>query len=104
MHSLNGCLQTFCTLNWNYTFNNEVPVHSTSITLKGFAILTTSLSSLCCIALMFHEKILKIPKGIIRNRKSKDIQQMTDIKRINGQTTIYKTLHRKLKIEQHESY
>jgi len=29
---------------------------------------------------------------------------MTIIKRTKGQTTIYKTLHRKLKIEQHEPH
>jgi len=29
---------------------------------------------------------------------------MAEIKRTKGQTTIYKTLHTKLKIEQHESH
>ena len=42
-------------------------------------------------------------KVVIRINKSKD-RQHNDHKRIKGQTTIYKTLHRKLKIEQHEPH
>jgi len=42
-------------------------------------------------------------KVVIRNRKWKrTYNTMTKRKRTKGQTTIYKTLHRKLKIEQHE--
>jgi hypothetical protein len=37
-------------------------------------------------------------KGVIR--KSTD-NAMTKLKRINGQTTVYKALHRKLKIKHH---
>jgi hypothetical protein len=35
-------------------------------------------------------------KGVIRRRKSQDIQYNVQIKNTKGQTTIYKTLHRKL--------
>jgi hypothetical protein len=43
-------------------------------------------------------------KGVLRTRKSvkKTVNTMAKRKRINGKTTIYKTLLRKLKIEQHE--
>jgi len=41
-------------------------------------------------------------KGVIRRRTSKDRQCKCQHKK--GQTTIYKTLHRKLKIEQHEHH
>ena len=41
-------------------------------------------------------------KGVIRICKSKDRQHNGQKKK--GQTTIYKTLHKKLKIEQHESH
>jgi len=43
-------------------------------------------------------------KGILRTRKSvkKTVNTMAKRKRTNGKTTIYKTLLRKLKIEQHE--
>ena len=41
-----------------------------------------------------HKKSLKMPTGVVRNRKSKK-----DIERTKEQTTIYKTLHRKTKIE-----
>jgi hypothetical protein len=45
-------------------------------------------------------------KRIVRDRKSKTDRQHNGQKRksTNGQTTIYKTLHRKLRIEQHESH
>ena len=40
-------------------------------------------------------------KGVMRIRKSKkDRQRNVQMKMTKGQTTIYKTLHRKLKIEQ----
>ena len=35
-------------------------------------------------------------KGVIRRRKSQDSQYNVQIKNTKGQTTIYKTLHRKL--------
>ena len=38
-------------------------------------------------------------KGVIRSRESKDRQYNGKKKKDKGQTTIYKTLHRKLKIE-----
>ena len=44
------------------------------------------------------EEVFEDTKGVIRIRKSK----MAKRKSTNGQTTICKTLHRKLKIEQHE--
>jgi len=42
-------------------------------------------------------------KGVIRSRKSKKDWQYNDQKK-KRQTIIYKTLHRKLKIEQHEPH
>jgi hypothetical protein len=42
-------------------------------------------------------------KGVIRLHKSKKDNTMTKRKRAKGQTMIYKTLHRKIKIEQNES-
>jgi len=41
-------------------------------------------------------------KGVFRSRNSKDRQH--NGKKKKGQTTIYKTLHSKLKIEQHEPH
>ena len=41
-------------------------------------------------------------KGVIRSRKSKNKQYNGQKKRTKGQTMIYKTLHRKLKIEKHQ--
>jgi hypothetical protein len=38
-------------------------------------------------------------KWVIRRRESKDRQYNGKKKKVKGQTTIYKTLHRKLKIE-----
>ena len=47
----------------------------------------------------------KDTKGVDRNRKSKkDKQHSGKRKSRKGQTTIYKTLHIKLKIEQHEPH
>jgi Holliday junction resolvase-like predicted endonuclease len=45
-------------------------------------------------------------KGVIRIRKSRKDRHNTMAKRqkTTKQTTIYKTLHRKLKIEQHEPH
>jgi hypothetical protein len=43
-------------------------------------------------------------KGEIRSSKSKDRQHNIQMKRTKWQATIYKTLHRKLKIEQDESH
>ena len=42
--------------------------------------------------------------GVIRSRKWKKEKNNTMVKRkrTKGQTTIYKTLHRKLKVEQHD--
>ena len=53
---------------------------------------------------IFYSKSMKIPKGKLEDL----IPRMTDNtmakrKRTKGQTTNNKTLHRKLKIEQHES-
>ena len=45
------------------------------------------------------KKCLKIPKGILRNRKLKDRHYNGQQKRTKGQTMIHKTLHRKLKIK-----
>ena len=45
-----------------------------------------------------------IYKGVIRNKSKKDRQHTGQKKIAKGQTTIYKTLHRKLKIYQHEPY
>jgi hypothetical protein len=43
-------------------------------------------------------------KGEIRSSKSKDRQHNIQMKRTKWQATIYKTLHRKLKIEQDEPH
>ena len=52
-----------------------------------------------------NKKRLKTPKGQSEsvNRRRTD-NTRPKIKRETGQTTIYETLHRKLKIEQHESH
>jgi len=42
-------------------------------------------------------------KGVIRSRKSKKNRQYNGQTK-NRQTTIYKTLHRKLKTEQHQPH
>jgi hypothetical protein len=47
---------------------------------------------------------LKDVKGVVRNCKSWNRQKVTKIKRTNIQIMINKTLHRKKKIEQHETY
>ena len=49
-----------------------------------------------------QEGLLEDTKEVIRIRISKKYNTMTKRKRTKGQTTIYKTLHRKLKMEQHE--
>jgi hypothetical protein len=41
-------------------------------------------------------------KGVIRRRKSKEDRQYNGQIKDKGQTTIYKTIHRKLKNEQHK--
>ena len=43
-------------------------------------------------------------KGEIRKRISKKYKTMAKRKRTKGQRTIYKTLHRKQKMEQHEPH
>ena len=43
-------------------------------------------------------------KEINKSRKSKDRQTDNDIAKDKEQTTIYKALHKKLKIEQHEPH
>ena len=50
-----------------------------------------------------NKKSLKIPKvcPITANKRS-ICKTMAKIKRTKGQTTVYKSLHRKLQIEQHE--
>jgi hypothetical protein len=45
---------------------------------------------------------LEDTKGVIRIRKSKD--RRNNDQKETGQTTIYKTLQRKLKIEQHKPH
>jgi len=47
--------------------------------------------------LKYNKKEFEDTKGIIRIHKSKDRQPMARRKRIKGQTTINKTLHRKLR-------
>jgi hypothetical protein len=49
-----------------------------------------------------QEGLLEDTKGVIRIRISKKYNTMTKRKRTKWQTTIYKTLHRKQKMEQHE--
>jgi hypothetical protein len=51
---------------------------------------------------LYHK--LKDVKGVVRNCKSWNRQKVTKIKRTNIQIMINKTLHRKIKIEQHETY
>ena len=48
----------------------------------------------------------KIPKGATRSRKSKNVRQYNSqrLKRLKRQPMIYKTLHRKLQIDQHEPH
>jgi len=46
---------------------------------------------------------LNISKGVIRSRKSKKDRHHNNQKEM-GQTIMYKSLHRKLKIEKHEHY
>ena len=43
-------------------------------------------------------------KSVSEIRKSKDRQKMPERKRTNGEATIYKALHRKLKIVLHEPH
>ena len=54
--------------------------------------------------ILFQQEKFEDTKGVIRSRKSqkKHTTQWSKEKSTKGQTTIYKTLHRKLKIEQHE--
>jgi hypothetical protein len=54
---------------------------------------------------LFHNKSLKIPKVQSQsiNRRRTD-NTMAKGKTTKGQTTIYKTLHRKLKVEHHEPH
>jgi hypothetical protein len=53
----------------------------------------------------FYTKIFEDTKGESRIRKSKKDRQHNGQKKIDkGQTTIYKTLHRKLKTEQHKPH
>jgi hypothetical protein len=49
------------------------------------------------------KKTLEDTKVVIRSRKSKKYRQYNG-QRKKGQTTIYKILYRKLKIEQHETH
>ena len=50
-------------------------------------------------------KTFEDTKVVIRNRKLKKNRHYNDKKtKTKGQATIYKTLHRKLKIEQHEPH
>ena len=44
----------------------------------------------------------KIPKGLSESPNRKTDNTMDKRKRTKGQATIYKTIHGKLKIEQHE--
>ena len=49
-----------------------------------------------------QEGLLKDTKGVIRIRLLNKYNTMAKRKRTKGQATIYKALHRKLKMEQHE--
>ena len=51
---------------------------------------------------IFKKKQFEDTIEVIRSRKLKKDRQHNDQKK--GQTKIYKTLHRKLKIEQHDSH
>jgi hypothetical protein len=48
------------------------------------------------------KKSLKIPMGLSEAVNRRTDNTMDKRKRTKGQTTIFRTLHRKLKIEQHE--
>ena len=61
---------------------------------------TKQYSVICLIELVVIYGKFEDVKGAIRSRKSKERQY--NAKKTKGQTMIYKTLHRKLKIEQHE--
>jgi hypothetical protein len=54
--------------------------------------------------LYIQEGLPEDTKGEIRVRISKKYNTMAKRKRTKGQTTIYKTLHRKQKMEQHEPH
>ena len=57
------------------------------------------------LAINRYEEKFEETKWAIRSRKSKKNRQYNDQKWNNkAQTMIYKTVHRKLKIEQHELY
>jgi hypothetical protein len=50
-------------------------------------------------------KLRTVTKGVNRSLKSKKKRKYNDQRKMRkGQTMIYKTLHRKLEIEQHEPY
>jgi hypothetical protein len=50
------------------------------------------------------ELVVKIPKGQAEVIYLRTDNPMTKRERVNSQTTIYKTLHRKLKIEQYKPH
>jgi len=55
--------------------------------------------------MLFIKKSLKIPKGKSEGVNPNETDNtMAKTKRTKGQTTIYKTLHRKLKIELQEAH
>ena len=54
--------------------------------------------------LYIQEGLPEDTKGEIRNRISKKYNTMAKRKSTKGQRTIYKTLHRKQKMEQHEHH
>jgi hypothetical protein len=62
------------------------------------AILFPPIHNMCCLKELFEDT-----KGVIRSRKSKDIQCNNNKNITKGQTITYKTLHRKLKIDHYES-
>ena len=49
-------------------------------------------------------KVFEDTKGVIKSLKYKDSHYNDQKKTTTGQTMVYKTLHRKLKFEQHESH
>ena len=52
----------------------------------------------------YNTRVFEDTKGIFRTPDSKDRQYNDQRKKTKGQTMIYKAIHRKLKIEQHEPH
>ena len=54
------------------------------------------------ISRLYHRELYNVIKGQSKTANRRTDNAVADIKRTRKQTTIYKTLHIKLKIERHE--